>query len=235
LEFIATNKSVSLKAQTGDVRLAASYQFGDAKCHSADTFVVVLKPTPELAFQIEDTIIYIPKTGSDYLLAIDAKHSAPFDYKWESFPPRYIDDNLLTFPEPQPFSALLARPTDRNYYLLKLTITGEEGCAVSDSLYVATSFEFFIPNAFTPNGDGNHDEWKFFPLEHYTPFYTISVLIFNRAGILVYESKEYHNTFDGRSAGKDLPMGAYYYVVKLIDKNHIEADQSFTGSVTIIR
>jgi gliding motility-associated-like protein len=188
---------------------------------------------------LEDSIIRIPK-DEIFRLETEASGFADDGVVWTSFPARYADE-LLEFPYPQPLALLVPPQSPDRQYLVKLTLTapqdenGNAGCSVSDSVYVRTAFEFFIPNAFTPNGDGTHDEWKFYPLDDYRRFYTVSVVVFNRSGIIVYESKEYGNDFDGRSGGKDLPVGTYYYVVKLIDKKQQSPDEVFTGSVTIIR
>jgi len=70
--------------------------------------------------------------------------------------------------------------------------------------------EFFIPDAFTPNGDGFND---LFEIKH--PVNTkIEIEIFNRWGNSVYKSTDYHNDWDGKGTGnflgKDLPDGTYY-------------------------
>ncbi len=70
--------------------------------------------------------------------------------------------------------------------------------------------EFFIPDAFTPNGDGFND---LFEIKH--PVSTkIEIEIFNRWGNSVYKSIDYQNDWDGKGTGnflgKDLPDGTYY-------------------------
>lgn len=84
-----------------------------------------------------------------------------------------------------------------------------------------------ITNTFTPNGDGINDYWKITGIENY-PDATIQ--IFNRYGQNVYESKGYPQPFDGKMNGKDLPVGVYYYIIKLNTKCNL-----ISGSLTIIR
>jgi gliding motility-associated-like protein len=74
--------------------------------------------------------------------------------------------------------------------------------------------EFFIPDAFTPNGDGFND---LFEIKH--PATTkIEIEIFNRWGNSVYKSDDYQNDWDGKGSGnflgKDLPVGTYYCIYK---------------------
>jgi gliding motility-associated-like protein len=84
-----------------------------------------------------------------------------------------------------------------------------------------------IPNIFSPNGDGVHDYWDILYLDRYTQ---VVVKVFNRWGQLVYTSKGYDKPWDGRSAGKPLPAGSYYYIIET-GGSKISA----TGAVTIIR
>jgi gliding motility-associated-like protein len=144
---------------------------------------------------------------------------------------------LSLAPEPLPPSVMLQRPN--RDYLLTLELQAESGCRAGDTLFVGRAFDFFIPSAFTPNGDGVHDTWNFFPLENYTPFYRVEATVFNRAGVVVFQSRDYGNAppavFDGRRGGKLLPIGTYYYVVKLVPRQPDGAEEVFTGSVTILR
>ena len=84
-----------------------------------------------------------------------------------------------------------------------------------------------IPNTFTPNGDGVNDLWDITALQAY-PGCTIS--IYNRGGLLVYNSINYPKPWDGTYNGKSLPVGTYYFVIDL--KN---GKKPLTGPVTIIK
>ncbi|HCX99320.1 MAG TPA: hypothetical protein DG754_04190 [Bacteroidales bacterium] len=68
-----------------------------------------------------------------------------------------------------------------------------------------------IPNVFTPNGDGDND---FFKVEVTVPT-QISLKVFSRSGMLVYEKVAALIHWDGKNYyGQDLPDGIYYYVIK---------------------
>jgi gliding motility-associated-like protein len=91
-----------------------------------------------------------------------------------------------------------------------------------------------IPNAFTPNGDGFNDYWVIGnrvtgTLGEFYPWAVVEV--YNRAGELVYRSREgYPDPWDGRSNGHRLPMDSYFYVIFLNN-----GQPPVTGHVTIIR
>ena len=68
----------------------------------------------------------------------------------------------------------------------------------------------FIPNTFTPNGDGINDTWVIKYLDYY-PRATVN--IFNRSGQRLYSSTGYAVPWDGKYQGSLLPTGTYYYVI----------------------
>lgn len=111
-----------------------------------------------------------------------------------------------------------------------VTITDYVGCARDSLINLPVNQEecLFIPNSFTPNGDGKNDTWIFENMELYPD---IIVTIFNRWGNQVYQSKGYSNPWNGEHRnGKSLPSDTYYYV---IDINNGTTPKS--GSVTIVR
>ncbi|RYE17187.1 MAG: tandem-95 repeat protein, partial [Sphingobacteriales bacterium] len=87
-----------------------------------------------------------------------------------------------------------------------------------------------IPGGFSPNNDGIND---FFVVEN-AQGKKIELEIFNRWGNRVFKSKDYQNTWNGRSnegirLGEDLPVGTYYYIIK------IEGENKRVGYITINR
>ena len=83
-----------------------------------------------------------------------------------------------------------------------------------------------IPNAFSPNGDGENDSWIIYGLRE---FPNAEVSIFNRWGNQVY--KEIYTEAKAWK-GEGFPVGTYYYIVKL---NAPGRDDIFTGALTLVR
>ena len=76
------------------------------------------------------------------------------------------------------------------------------------------SQDLFIPNSFTPNGDGVNDLFEITGLKSY-PDHKIS--IFNRWEQKVFETKNYQNNWDGTpnvnyANSEKLPSGVYFYI-----------------------
>lgn len=74
---------------------------------------------------------------------------------------------------------------------------------------------FFIPEGFSPNGDGINDLFVIRGLDKYP---NNSIVIFNRWGNIIFEARPYKNTWDGRSTlglkidGDELPVSTYFYL-----------------------
>ncbi|HEY0667096.1 MAG TPA: gliding motility-associated C-terminal domain-containing protein [Sphingobacteriaceae bacterium] len=81
-----------------------------------------------------------------------------------------------------------------------------------------------VPNTFSPNGDGINDTWTIKSLQGIRCF----VWIYNRYGILLYQSENYSQPWDGKCNGTNLPEGSYYYKISV-------ADKQFGGNINIIR
>ncbi|MBB2151224.1 T9SS type B sorting domain-containing protein [Pedobacter gandavensis] len=86
--------------------------------------------------------------------------------------------------------------------------------------------DLFIPNVFTPNGDGKNDAFVITGLERY-PENELS--IFNRWGSAVMEKKPYKNDWDG----SQLTEGTYFYLIKVKMANNTW--EVYKGFITIIR
>ncbi len=85
-----------------------------------------------------------------------------------------------------------------------------------------------VHNAFSPNGDGINDTFVIENIDN-TCYTDNNVEIYNRWGILVFETKNYNNTtnyFDGISRGRTtikqsdgLPTGTYFYLINYNSKD----------------
>ena len=76
--------------------------------------------------------------------------------------------------------------------------------------------EFFIPSAFSPNGDGVND--LFFVKANFVPK-NFEMNILNRNGELVFRTREIDSQWDGKIRNQSLPEGVYVCIIKYTDKN----------------
>jgi gliding motility-associated-like protein len=108
---------------------------------------------------------------------------------------------------------------------------------VNNDCFVLDCDNIIIHNAFTPNGDGTNETFSIENIEQDCHLPN-TVEIYNRWGILVFETKNYNNngnSFDGNSNGRatvsqssGLPTGTYYYII-----NYSAVDG--TGKTQIIK
>jgi gliding motility-associated-like protein len=107
------------------------------------------------------------------------------------------------------------------------------GC-VSETGYlrvdVKSCFRIFVPNSFTPNGDGYNDAFKISALSVYEPH----MLIYNRYGMIVHEIKSINQAWNGDDgSGYYCPSGVYDWILTYKDDSgfgHIKK-----GHVVLIR
>ncbi|WEK18273.1 MAG: gliding motility-associated C-terminal domain-containing protein [Candidatus Pedobacter colombiensis] len=85
----------------------------------------------------------------------------------------------------------------------------------------------FIPNLYTPNGDGKNDAFEIRGLEL---FAENDLTIVNRWGNEVYKSHNYRNNW----TGEGLNEGTYYYILRVKERTEGEW-QVFKGYITLIR
>ena len=98
-----------------------------------------------------------------------------------------------------------------------------------DSVLVTVVPEVVIPTGFTPNGDGWNDVWE---IDNIDLFPECEVEVYNRRGDMLFRSIGYQEPWEGKYNGDFVPVGTYYYVVKLNDPRFPDA---YTGPLTVIR
>lgn len=121
--------------------------------------------------------------------------------------------------------------------LMKVTliVTHPEGCKDSLSKYLDFSpqIRWYMPNAFTPNGDGQNDGFlgKGY-LEGATNFH---MTIWNRWGEMVFETTDPLEEWNGRqmNTGDMSPEGVYVYLVNFTGPRGQK--EEFKGYATLIR
>jgi len=97
---------------------------------------------------------------------------------------------------------------------------------------VIKNYDLFIPNVFTPNGDGANDVFQL--LGNLPALKFIEMRIFNRTGEKVFESNNIYFTWDGSYKGKMLePQALVYTLNAVFIDNHSE--ELFKGSITLLR
>lgn len=107
-------------------------------------------------------------------------------------------------------------------------VSGNNGAVVSNitgGQVLVEGRKFFIPSVITPNGDGKNDKFTILGINQ---FPGSELIIYNRWGNVVFQSKDYKNDWDG----KGLNEGTYYYTLNL---KTTTGSQRMAGWVEILR
>ena len=94
-----------------------------------------------------------------------------------------------------------------------VTVTDNNTCVGSDTINVnpkQCAEGIFVPNAFTPNGDGHNDLLRPINLNN-EPVTQFRFAIFNRWGQRIFESRDPSSGWDGRMSGTEQPTGVYVW------------------------
>ncbi len=117
--------------------------------------------------------------------------------------------------------------TELGQYFVTLTAWSGEGCIsrVVHGPYTLIEGGVFLPNVFSPNGDGLNDGF----VTLYTGSQPFTLTIFDRWGAQHFNTRDKLEAWDGNSKnGEPLPEGVYFYKVTVGDKE-------FVSQVALVR
>ncbi len=150
-----------------------------------------------------------------------------------------IKSNLWMFNEPPKDSTDTARNTcyqyhDSGTYCPMLYVTNIHGCkdSTKECIEISPYFTLYIPNAFSPNGDGLND--VFAPKGQYVC--SFEMYIFDRWGMLLYFTQDMNQGWDGTVNGgtNQVQEDTYVYLIVVYDcpthKKH-----SYIGKVSVVK
>ncbi|MDT8308131.1 MAG: gliding motility-associated C-terminal domain-containing protein, partial [Bacteroidales bacterium] len=175
-------------------------------CVAKDDIIITFIDTPNINWQLSDTAICIGQP-----MELDA--GAGFDsYLWqdgstgETF---FITDSGW-------------------YFVLVANMCGSD----VDSMYVFVedcSLKLYVPNAFTPDGDGINDVFKAYGI--YVEDFEMH--IYNRWGEIMFYADDVDNGWDGRFDGKPAAEATYSWKIRYLDATNKYHD--IYGFITLLR
>ena len=125
---------------------------------------------------------------------------------------------------------------DNEEYLVKLKVQNSYGCVDSTfhMLVVNDESAVFIPNTFTPNGDGVNEEFRPYGSGIYVKA-NYDMQIFDRWGLLIYRSNDINKGWDGKLKGEVCQQDVYVYKIYFTDKSDGTLIKKMKGIVTLLR
>jgi len=137
--------------------------------------------------------------------------------------------------------SVLTNPTyviqtaDEESFSITLIAISDLGCTdtVTRVITITEELIYYIPNAFTPDGDSHNNSFQPVFTSGYDP-YNFTMLIFNRWGEIIFETHDVEFGWNGTYNGKLVQDGSYTWKIdfksSVTDKKHTD-----TGHVTLIR
>jgi gliding motility-associated-like protein len=127
----------------------------------------------------------------------------------------------------------IANPIANPVRTTTYTVTADDmnGCQNTAEVTIAVGVGINVSAKplFSPNNDGQNDQWVIDNIERYPD---CTVVIVNRQGNILYEQRPYYgNEWDGTLGGNPVIEGAYYYVIRCEGSSSNAA----SGSITLIR
>ncbi|MCK6609992.1 MAG: PKD domain-containing protein [Bacteroidia bacterium] len=205
-------------------------------------FLVTMMPQVTGGQCVDSSMKYIKVTGVKADFDFDESKAPSYQfnnlskgavrYVWDFGQPRAGQNNRST--EENPFHTYLA---DTGIFTICLWAFNEQECVDSICKETQPKVWIYIPNVFTPNGDGINDAFDI----DMQGGRLYDLKIYNRWGNVVFEGKQDGIGNDGvnwngtnRNKGEDCPTGVYYFVFKYRLSN-MDAPKEVHSSVTLLR
>lgn len=208
----ASSPSIDVSpASDATYTVTATNQHG---CTSVDSSEVFVNPYP-------DPQITAPKDTICRGEHIELNASGADAYSWSNG---------------QSGSAIFVSPDEsKTYTVTASNIMNGKSCSDTSNfmIEVIRCNTYFIPNAFSPNGDGTNDVLRIKGnFKNVTDF---QFIIYDRYGNIVFKTEDYNEGWRGidKETGEALPMGTYVYQVTIHEGTYEPIELS--GSIILLR
>lgn len=202
------------------VSLTVTSDFGCATTYTDNNFITVY-PTPIAEFTND------PIEGDIYNPTIDfinqSQIADTYFWNFENLGTSEIESPTFTFPD-----------QDSGTYTVCLHVETIYGCEndICHDVVINGFSNIYVPNAFTPDGDGLNDFFK--PELYGFTEDDYNLMIFDRWGLLIYSTDSQSGSWNGQHKGQDCVEDAYVWKIKAVDKYNGE-QKNFIGHVTLLR
>ena len=210
------NDSIT-QSQSGTYTISATDTAG---CKAQNTFELWVYKNPVPAFSSQDSI----ETEIEFELDAGAGY---YSYFWNT---GATTQQIIV--------------TEDGWYTAFIEST--HGCMGHDSIYVWFTQNpppppppepknpiIYMPNAFSPNGDGLNDTYM--PVTEKESIPNYHILIYDRWGKLLFESKDIHTGWDGKQNNKACPKGTYVYRVQYTLEIAPPEERVLYGSFVLVK
>lgn len=193
-------------------------------CVTSDTLnnPIVVIANPVSNFDIDPGILILPQT--EVRVRDNSINAFQWEYTFDQYGTGFSPDTSFVF------------PGERGEYFIRLVTTNEIGCTdtLIRSLLIQEDIDIYIPNSFTPDGDGINDVWKVegsgFVGQNF------ELIIFNRWGQPVFQSTDPEEVWlgDHQGGGYYNQDSLYFYLLKVQDVEN-DVRYEYQGHIIMLR
>lgn len=163
-----------------------------------DTLVTILPPANPFTIEFTKEDIGCLGLGNDgWAIATPVGGKAPYTYVWSTNPAQTKQE-----------------ATQLKYGRYTLQVLDANGCEIKDSVYINPGpccDNVFVPNAFSPNGDGRNDEFRIVTA---AGFQLTQLDVYDRWGNKVWSTLDARKGWDGKYKGVDMDVNTYFYIFR---------------------
>jgi gliding motility-associated-like protein len=188
-------------------------------CDSILTIDILVNKNPLADFEFGTPFI---ETGDTFRLLNASTGANQFNWRFD-FP--FADSSTEVYP--------FYRYTKKGTKAVRLIATNRQTqCrdTMMKTISINDNETIFIPNAFHPDGNGENDYFK--PITKRDK--NITMQIFNRWGLLIFETSDYEIGWDGMYKHQNCPQDVYVYTIECRDSLQMNA-KHFSGTFTLLR
>lgn len=189
-------------------------------CSPAYSSIYQLKEYPEL-----NGIAEVNQSCEDFVVSISANDNANFT----NFVQWYYSENGNDYSATDEGKNIVLTDTAITESWWIAEFANGMSCTMYDTVFVTDcpGPPVDIPNALTVNEDNANETFWIENIEYYPDN---ELVIYNRWGSVIYRTFGYINEWDGTRNGEPMPIGTYYFILKLND----EDNQEFQGYLTLL-
>jgi gliding motility-associated-like protein len=183
--------------------------------------IIQANPNPVAGFEPDPPISTMDTPIIDFI-NLTVSDSAIDIYEWN-----FGDNTPLIYDENPSHTYAQAGGYDVILY-----VTTINGCidSIGGKVALTEEVKLFIPNAFTPNGDGVNDVFEI----KGTPVADFNLYIYSRWGQVIWSTHTFTNFWDGTDKnGSPVPTGSYVY--KIVGTDYLKQSINYNGTVTVVK
>lgn len=169
-----------------------------APCYDSMERIVSVRELPIAKISYDEGELCLGKK-----FTLKAQNGQRYTYSWS--PPQLFKENN---------QSIVTGTVERSEYIF-LNVRNQWNCESTDTVFISgrNCCEIFVPDAFTPNGDGINDYIRPLGMED---LQLAQFMIVHRNGTILLDTKNQNDKWDGTYNGEIQDLGTYAYFVKYV-------------------